>query len=325
MADAAFEAAVAMLNSAPAEPAPSTPVPDAPTTPADAPTSDTPTPTPAAPEAPAPEAPTPAVDADAQLLADLEARRAARQQKAPPPVDPTVAKLQQDLAEVKALLAKPQTLDLKALIAEHGPVEGMRLYGLDPVDFFDQFRKAAKERDPAIAAAQRAAEAAEAKANDIATKYETAEQTRARREQEWADHQSEQRYHAVIESKDLGLKYLPKLTPDERMEATRKTAARLVKEERYTVDDFNEMTDGELARLTERDYARHISRFTGTDPGATTTTTTVPATDGAKTKPPASLTNDLAAQSTGGRSLDDLSDKERMNLAVRNLQQGMTE
>ncbi len=325
MSDAAFEAAVQMLNSAPAEPAPSpAPTPDAPTPPADAPPPVTPPApdAPAAPEKPAPAAAPPAEDADAKLLADLEARRVARAAKQTQQPD-VVAQLQRELAELKAKIAEPRgTPDLRALIAEHGEVEGLRRYGIDPLEFFDGFRKQAKAKDPTLTAAQQEAAAAKAATDALQKRYDDDQRTQQERQAAWSKQQSEAAYLRVTEDAGLGLQFLPKMDPAERISRTYAEINKLAAQGH----DLDAMTDGELARFVDMQVRAEIRRLTGTDPGATRTPPTVPATDGATTKPPpASLTNDLASQSTGGRSLDDMSDKERMHLAVARLQQGMTE
>lgn len=307
-----MEDAIAILNApddapAPAEPAAPAPTPEAPAAPADAP-------------------PAPVADPNDKLLADLEARRLARQQKTPA-VDPTVAQLQAQVAALQAKLESqpaPSKPDLQALIAEHGEVEGLRRYGIDPLQFFNGFRERAKQQNPALSKAEQDAAAARAATEALQQKYEADQRTATEREQLWYQAQTERAYHGVIESPELGLVLLPKMTPEERMDETRKAAQDLRRTRGYTEADFNEMTDGELARLTEMYVSAKIRRLTG-DASATTTPKTVPATDGAKTTPaktPVSLTNDLASQFTGGRKLEDLNDRESWSAAMSVLNSG---
>lgn len=308
MADPNFEAAVAMLNAAPPEAAPAT---DAPTEPASAPT---PAPAEATP-APTPEpvAPTPAVDEDAALLEALEARKQARQAKQAPS---EVAELRAQIAELKAKLEAPQpsAKDIKALIAEHGEIEGLRMAGLDPIEFFGKFKERAKLNNPALQKLERETAEAKAVAEAAQRKLAEREQTEAQRYEAHAKAQSEQVFLGVVKDPSLGLKLLPKMDPAQLIERTYAKIDQLGREGH----DLSSVTDGELARLIERDVRAEIQRLTGTDPGVTTTTPTVPATDGAKPRPdvpaPASLTNDLAAQSTGRRELTN--DKERFAAAV---------
>lgn len=320
MADPAFEAAVAMLSAPEATPAaPST---DAPTTPAEAPapsepTTEAPAPTPA----PVPEAPTPQVDEADKLYADLEARRQARQGKQTPD---EVAQLRAELAELKAKLATPTTTapDLKALIAEHGEVEGLRRYGVDPLEFFDGFRKRAAAQNPELSAAKQEAAAARAVAEALQSKYDADKATEKETREANAKQGMEHQYLQLLKHPEAKFEVLHRMEPHEALDATYKTMEWLDREG-Y---DRSSLNDYQLATLVDRRERDRIRRLTGTDPTSVTPNpTTVPTTDGAKTKPvpPASLTNDLAAQSTGRERA--LSEKERLAASIRVLETGAAE
>jgi hypothetical protein len=327
MADADFHAAVALLNTGGSEapaPAPS-PAPAPAEAPAPAPTeapSD-------APAAPAPTEPAPAaapavepVDEGAKLLADLEARRAARQSKQPPS---EAAELRAQLAELQAKLNAPKSEapDLKSLIREHGEVEGLRRYGIDPLEFFDGFRKRAQAQNPQLSKAEQDAAAARAAAEALQSKYEADRKADLESRETSQKHAMESQYLQLLKHPEAKFDVLHRMDASEALEATYKTIEWLDREG-Y---DRSEINDYQLAKLVDKRERDRISRLTGNVPGAKTEPTTVPVTDGAKTKPetPASLTNDLASQSTGTRSLDELSDKERFRLAVQRLQQGVSE
>lgn len=326
MADADFHAAVALLNTGGAEaPAPAsspTPAPAEPSSapaPSEAPAEPAPAAAPATEPAPAPE---PVVDEGAKLLADLEARRAARQQKQPASdTQALLAKIAELEAKVNA--PKSESPDLKALIAEHGEVEGLRRYGIDPLAFFDGFRKRAQQQNPALSKAEQDAAAARAAAEALQSKYDADRKADAERHEAATKHSMELQYLQLLKHPEAKFDVLHRMEPGEALEATYKTIEWLDREG-Y---DRSELNDYQLAKLVDKRERDRIGRLTGNVPGAKPEPTTVPATDGAKTKPetPASLTNDLASQSTGTRSLDELSDKERFRLAVQRLQQGVSE
>lgn len=306
-----MEDAIAILNApndapAPAEPAAPTPTPEAPAAPADAP-------------------PPPVGDPTDKLLADLEARRAARQQRQPQ-VDPTIAQLQRELAELKALQAQsqPGTADFAALVREHGEVEALRKVGIDPIAYFNGFRERAKQVDPRISATERAALEAQAKAAELEKRLNETQQSYEQREAARHQYETERAYMRTVSDPELGLSDLAKLTHAELMDFTAKAMEDLKTTKGYTRIDFEEMTDRELAAATQKYFRGYISRFTG-NAGATNDPKTVPATDGAKTTPaktPVSLTNDLASQFTGGRKLEDLNDRESWSAAMSVLNSG---
>lgn len=317
MADPNFEAAVAMLNAAPPDVPADAPAPDAPTTPAEAPAPDVPaTPT---TEAPA-EAPVPVVDEDAALLADLEARKAARLAKAPPSNE--VAELRAQLQALQARLEQPaqSTPDLRTLVSQKGHIEALRAVGIDPLEFFGGFTREAKANNPELLTYKRTAEEAKAKAEAA----EKALQEREQRERQQAEARHQQEtvaaYMRAVDAPDSGLKFLPKMDANERLDETFKTIAWL-DEQGY---DREHITDGQLAKLVDRRISERIARLAGTEPSVPPTPKTVPATDGAKTPatPPASLTNDLAAQSTGRER--PMTEKERLAAATRIMQTGRT-
>lgn len=306
MPEATFTEAVALL-SAPEAPAPAdpSPAPDAPAP--DAPPEEAP----AAPvEAPAP------VDDEAKLIAELETRKQARQAKQAPN---EVAQLRAQLQELQAKLAAPQApaLDLKALIKEHGEIEGLRMYGLDPLEFYNGFAEKAKARQIPLTKAEREAAAAREEAKQARESVEKYQQTEAQRLHQEATAAKERTYLGVVDGMTEKLPFLSKMEPTERLQWTYSTMERLSNEGH----DLETMTDGELATMTDIAARKYFSRFTGNDgSGATPTPTQVPTTDGARTKPtPASLTNDLASQSTGQER--DLTDAERRKLAIKMLEE----
>jgi hypothetical protein len=313
MADASFEAAVAMIAAGePAEAAPTeAPTPEAPAAAE-----------PAKAEPPPTEAPP--VDEEAQLIADLEARKQARAAKQAPAPSNEVAELRAQLQALQAKLEAPQQApDLRALIREHGEVEALRRYGLDPLEFFDGFKKHAKTTNPELHQYKSAAEKAAAEAAAARKAVEDHQRTAAEREQAQAKASMEREFLALTEQADMGLQFLGKMDPSERLRRTYAKIERLRDE--IGPEEVQRLSDRQLAKLVDMDIRDEIRRLTGTDPGATTAKT-VPATDGAKPKPaipPASLTNDLASQSTGGARLG--TDEERRAAAIKILEQGVAD
>lgn len=314
MADASFEAAVAMIAAGePAEEAPTeAPAPE-------------PAPKPAEPAKPEPT-PTeaPALDEEAQLIADLEARKQARAAKQAPAPTNEVAELRAQLQALQAKLEAPQQApDLRALIREHGEVEALRRYGLDPLEFFDGFKKHAKTTNPELHQYKTAAEKAAAEAAAARKAVEDHQRTTAERDQASAKAAMEKAFIDLTEQADVGLQFLGKKPPAERLRLTYAKLDQLRDE--IGPEEVQRLSDRQLAKLVDMDIRDEIRRLTGTDPGATTAKT-VPATDGAKPKPaipPASLTNDLASQSTGGARLG--TDEERRAAAIKILEQGVAD
>jgi len=304
-----MEDAIAILNAPDDAPAPAEPA--------------TPTPTPEAPAAPADAPPAPVGDPTDKLLADLEARRAARQQRQPQ-TDPHVSALQAKIDALEARLAAPQQQqDFRSLITQYGEVEALRKIGVDPGEFFHGFREIAK-KEPPVAAAERAIAEERAKREELQKRIDEREQTFEQREAARQQYETERAYMRTVADPELGLSDLAKLTHAELMDFTAKAMEDLKTSKGYTRIDFEEMTDRELAAATQKYFRGYISRFTG-DAGATTDPKTVPATDGAKTTPaktPVSLTNDLASQFTGGRKLEDLNDRESWSAAMSVLNSG---
>lgn len=308
MSDALFDAAVAAITGPDPEPT------DAPTEPASAPTPDAPAP--AAEPAPV-EAPTPVVDEEKALLADLEARRQARQARQPQQPSSEVAELKAQLQALQAKFEQPK--DLRQLIAQHGEVEGLRQYGIDPLEFFAGFRKIAKEKNPEIFEYKRTAEEAKAKAEALEQREQARQQHEAERQRIDAVRASERAFLAVTDDPATKLEWLPKMEPAARLQRTYAKIDALQREG-Y---DTDALTDHQLAKLVDMDVRDEIRRLTGTDPGAAPPTN-VPKTDGATAKPtPASLTNDLASQSTGGMRHG--SEEERRAAAIRIIEQGLAE
>lgn len=292
--------------------------PTAPVEPATAPTPDVPTDAPATEPAPV-EAPVPVVDEEKALLADLEARRQARQQKQFVQPNSEVAELKAQLLELKQQLStQSQPKDLRALIAEHGEVEGLRRYGIDPLQFFDGFKKHAKGVDPNVGKALELATEAKAKADAIEKARGEETQTNDQRARIEAVRQTERAFLRVTEDPATGLQFLGKMEPHARIARTYAKIEAL-QNDGY---DTDHLSDHQLAKLVDADIRAEIQRLTGTDPGVTTTTT-VPATDGAKKPATPALTNDLASQSTGKERI--LTERERHLLAVRMLETGATE
>lgn len=316
-----FDAAVALLSGPDEAPAPSEPTPEAP---APAPT---PAPTPETPptgDPPVEAPPTPEPDPADKLFADLEARRQARAAK-PPTVDPVVAQLQAQVAKLEGLLGAQQSgkPDLQALIAQHGEVEGLRQYGIDPLQFFDGFRKRAQQNNPQLSKAEQDAAAARAAAEALQKKYDDDRKADQEHQEAAAMSAKESNYLQLLKHPEAKFDVLHKMDADEQLEATYKTI-RWLDQQQY---DRSDMSDYQLALIVDRRERDRIRRLTGSDaPGASKTTTTVPTTDGAKTTPaakaPVSLTNDLASQFTGGRKLEDLNDRESFAIAERILQSG---
>jgi hypothetical protein len=321
MADEAFEAAVAMLSGAPA------PTPEAPAvTPAPVPT---PAPTPeaapteATPEAPA-AAPTPAPveDAEAKLRADLEARRVQRQQRQPQ-VDPAVAAMQAKIAELESKLTTPQQANLQALIAEHGEVEALRKVGIDPLQFFDGFRKRAQQQNPAISQAERTAIEAKQTAEQLQKRFDEQQAAEQQRQRQEAMSATEKLYLETTNTPEwepdpgLKLEYIHKLPAAQRLDWTHKTMAHWRDGEGV---DISHLTDRQLAKLTDMFFRDQVaSHLTGTDAGSKPPTT-VPVNDGAKTKqqPAASLTNAVASQVSGRER--PMTDEELFAASVRVLE-----
>lgn len=311
-----LEAAIALVNAAPADPAPapSTPTPSEPApAPTEAPPSATPTTeTPAAPAAP--------VDETAELMAKLEARKAERAAKQQPS---EAAELRAKLAALEAKLSQqpaPATPDLATLVRQHGAVEALRMSGLDPLEFFEQFKVQARDPDAVRrTAAQRAEAERLAKLEEkIESIGKTDEQRRAEAQAQ-ADRDAWTRYVGMVATPESGTPLLAKLPPEERVEQTQKTIAWLER----NGHDLDAIDDLSLAKITESRMRQLRDLLAGTDPSVTATR--VPAvTDGAeKTSPNAStttLSNDLASQSTGRTA--PLSEKERFKLAVQEVERG---
>lgn len=320
MADEAFEAAVAMLSKGTAAPVPEAPAPE----PAPAPSPAPEAPAEPAPETPAAPAATPAPaleDAEAKLRADLEARRVQRQQRQQQ-VDPNVAAMQAKIEALEARLTAPQQANLQALIAEHGELEALRKLGVDPLQFFDGFRKHA-QKEPAVSKAERtAAEAKQiAEANQKRLdEQQAAEQQRQQREQMSAVEKLYLESTSAPEwEADPGLKleHLHKLPAQQRLEWTHKTIAHWRDGEGV---DISHLTDRQLAKLTDMHFRDEVARhLTGTEAGSTTPQT-MPTTDGAKTKqqPAASLTNAVASQVSGRER--PMTDEELFAASVRVLE-----
>lgn len=276
----------------------------------------------ATPAVPVPtEVAPPAAPADdvSELWAKLEARKAERaaKQGAAPDV---VSQLQAKIDALEAKLSHPPIhvpQDFPALVRQHGEVEAMRMVGIDPLEFFGRFKQVAK--DPAaiqrqqneLEHANRMKELAEQQAKLGKTLEQREADDRAK-----ADREMWNSYVRMVETPESGTPLLAKLPVLERVERTQKKIGWL-QSNGYPLDEID---DTQLAKLVEKDLRSLKDLLAGTDAGATTTTH-VPATDGAR--PPtssATLSNDLASQTTGGERL--LSEKERTAQAIAVLQRG---
>lgn len=276
----------------------------------------TPAPVETAPPEPAAPAPTaePAKDDVAELFAKLEARKAERaaKQGAAPDV---VAQLQSQIAALEARLAQPPAhvpQDFPALVRQHGEVEAMRMVGIDPLEFFSRFKTVAKDPDSIrrqqaeLEHANKLKEIGEAQAKQS----QTLEQWQAQQKAE-ADRVAWNSYIRMVESPDTGTPLLAKLPVMERVERTQRKIAQL--HEQYG-EAAADVSDVDIARLVEKDIRSLRDLLAGTE--ASVKPPQVPTTDGAKQPQiAASLTNDVASQSTGSERV--LSEKERVAQAVK--------
>lgn len=315
MSDPLHDAAVAMLSGAeaPAEsPAPSEAPAPAPTTPAEAP----------APDAPPPETPAPAPQEseEQKLLADLEARKQARLAK-PSDTSSEIAQLRAELQALKSQTPQPTGADIAKLIAEHGEIEGLRKAGIDPLQFWEGFRKKALTNDPKLGSLEQQIKQLADENKALRERYETDTKTGQERAQQEHAAQLQRAYLRTIDDPTTGLKHLPHLDAVERMEETERVFSWATRNE-YDISHF---TDAQLAKLVDSRIAERIARAGGTDAAAQKTTPNVPVTDGAKPSgtSPTSLTNDLASQSTGRDRV--MSDMELRQAAIRVLEQGVQE
>ncbi len=321
MTDQAFEAAVQMLAKGDApppspDPAPA-PVPEQPAAPTTTPAEPTSVPPQEPPKTEPPPTPD---DGEAKLRADLEARRQQRQQRAPQ-VDVTTLQAKIEQLEQR-LQGQPQAqANLQALIAQHGEVEALRMVGIDPLQFFDGFKKHAQRTNPQITAAERAALEAKAEAEALRKRLDERDAHEKQASQHHQQTAIERLYLESTKSAEwaddpaLKLEYLHKMEPHERLRATHAEMERLANEG-Y---DIQHLTDRQLAKLVDMTIRDQIRRLTGNDAGSTTQTT-APATDGQKPTQatPAALTNAVAAEASGRERL--LTEDERFAAAVRKIQ-----
>jgi hypothetical protein len=301
-----MQAAIAMLEAAgdsPAE-APAAPAPEAPAEAAPPPTTT---------ETPPASAP---ADETAELIKLLDERKAKREQ-APQSqaIDPAKlrAELRQEILAELGTLRSPAFADL---VREHGHVEALKRSGLDPLEFFHGVKEVAK--DPGLVQRQKNEAALLERISQLEQKLEgqgkTWEQVQAEQKQR-AEAEQWNAYVQHVASPESGTPLLGKLPPHERVKRTQETIAWL-HENHY---DVNQVDDGQLAKLTEGRLRQLRDLLAGTDAGAAQRTS-VPTTDGAKQPATASLTNDLASQSTSTRPM---TERERIAAATAMLAKEM--
>ena len=266
-----------------------------------------PTPTPT-------ETPAPAPDDASDLLAKLEARKAERlartQTQTPQPthLDNKVAVLE---AEIARLSRAPSAPDFPTLVRQHGHVEAMRMVGMDPLEYFHEFKEQAK--DPTLFQRKQSAAAEQERLAKIERDFATYTKSEAlRREQDEATATSQQWGDFVRMTSDpkAGTPLLAKLEPEERMKRTQAKIAWLQAND-YDVDQIDDFS---LAKIVEADMRKLRDLLAGTD--ASVSPTAIPPTDGATTTPATAttLSNDLASQSTG--RTQPMNEKQRLAAAI---------
>lgn len=331
MADPNYEAAVTML----AKGLPDAQAQDAATT-GDAPAERAQDAAPATDGAAAPAKETAAPDQakatpseEEALLADLEARRKAREARQPAQQGPDVAQLSAKIQELEQRLAQQprhESADFRTLVAQHGPIEALRRSGYDPLEWHERLKAEAKNPSAANVERLREQAKAEAKAEAEAAARAVLENDARQRQQSYAEQSKramEAAFLQVTELPDAGLKYLHKLTPADRLRETYQTIA----DRNAAGYDVAHLTDHQLAKLVDMTIAERIARLTDalTPASAPKQPTNVAVNDGPKTTQaqPASLTNDLASQSTGRSRAT--TEKERLREATRIMMSGSQE
>lgn len=277
----------------------------------------TPAPAPAAapdqPAAPAPPPAAPAADDTADLIKQLETRKAERLARRP---STDTSALDAKIANLEATIARleqhPSHPNFAQLVREHGEVEALRMVGIDPLEYFNRFKEVAKDPSVVRRKAQEKAEAERIAA--LEKKYE--DLGKSQKERDEADREASLRaqwneYTRMVEKPESGTPLLAKLDPAERVRRTQDKIQWL-----HANDyDVSQIDDRSLAKLVEADMRRLRDLLAGTE--ASATMQHAPATDGVTTTTPTSattLSNDLASQSTGRTK--PLSEKERFAAAV---------
>ena len=323
-----FNAAVAALEAPAPAPAPApteAPAPSTDPTPATEVAPAAPAPAPADPVAaptteakpPEPAAPPVVEDEVAKIKRELDERRAQREaQKQPDALTAIRAELAAAQAKIEALTQMGGRPDLAVNMKARGAVQALRDAGVDPLEFFETFRKEAK--DPGAFRAQTEVQRAAAELEALKKRLDEGDQRTAAQQQAAQMAQQERAYIELTNNGET-FAHLSKLPPDKRIKRSLDKANELARagHDPALIDDLT------LARLVDADIRDELRLLTGTVPGVTTTTP-APVTDGAKpqpAKPPAaSLTNDLASQSTGRDR--QLSERERLAAAIAVMERG---
>lgn len=313
-----MDAALAALDDAPGE---ATPAESTPTTEGPAPTSPPgPNATPAADAAPDPKVDeraralhqqADAQDDDAKLLEELAARKAKREERVA--VESAVeraARLERELNDLRAQSSvRPADRAVEFMADPIGAVA--RHMGVDPIEFYERFKQAAANPNapkPQPQTRQPEAPKPDPRLDQVVGWVQTQAEREAQR--------------AAVQITD-SMEVLGALEPQDRIEEMLADKAKL---ERlgHDITDGNGNTDLRLlARVTEARLKRiadaKAARTKPTDGAPTEAKAkTPPTTDGASPPAqPATLTNDLAAQSSGKRRL--LTPQERMEAALREL------
>lgn len=326
-----IDAAIAILTASGGPSAPDAPPTDAPaatpdaTPPVDAPPADAP-PAPDAPPTPPADAPVaPPQDDTAELMAKLEERRARRmQQQAPAADDPAarIAKLEQEIAALRQAPPPRPVQDFAALLREHGEVEALRMIGVDPIEFYNRFKEVA--RDPA-SLERRRAEAAERERiakleEDLGTVRSTLTEAQQRRQQEIEAENARQawaNYNSLIVKPETNTPLLARLPSHKQQEVTQQKIAWLTRNG-YDVDLVDDVA---LARLVERDLRETREQLLAGTDAAASTTKPAPTDKPTSAQPgTTTLSNDVAATNSGKRK--PMTADERLAAAISIVQRG---
>lgn len=256
-------------------------------------------------------------DDDAALLAELEARKAARVQRAAPDV---VAQLQAKIDALEARLAQPPAhvpQDFPALVRQYGEVEAMRMVGIDPMEYFARFKTVAK--DPSVLERQRAQQAEAERVQKLEQALEAQGKTLDQWKAEQQQREQAAQWSSYIDLARAADPILAKLPQQEIVNATHRKMAEI--DAQYGVEVRQSLTDAQLAKLIAKDYRSLRDLLAGIDPGVSTTPQ-VPANDGARQPATATLSNDLASQASG--QTRPLNEEERVEEAIKLLKRAQS-
>jgi hypothetical protein len=251
------------------------------------------------------ETPVENVDDLAALRKTLDARQARRAEKT------QAADLARQVQQLQAQLQAQKSRggpDPVALLRQN-PIEGLRALGVDPIEFYGQFKDAAI--DPSAHKQKTQAEQIAAKIEGLEQKLQAEAQAREEAATQARVDQAKRLYVQHTDDKTK-YPYLSQLDPEERLEMGIDAARAL------TQAGHGNVGDDVLARYAELKLKRTIERFRPAEAG-TTNPTKAPG-DGAadnapKAKPPASLSNQIAAQSSGSKK--HLTEQERWEASIR--------